>query len=150
MTAVPVYEAKSSARPSLMLYRNTGAINNPIPYVTSASPTPTTVISAPLFNHERPVTITFDAPTAKCATVLIANDHTSAGVPDKNMKGITGTIAPAAVLNIALTADRHGFGNAFSDNPSSSCASVLSNCSGCSASRAAIIFASSAENPFSW
>jgi hypothetical protein len=33
-------------------YRNTGAINNPILYVTSASPTPTTAISAPLF---RPV-----------------------------------------------------------------------------------------------
>jgi len=33
-------------------YLNTGAINNLIPYVSSASPTPTTVISAPLF---RPV-----------------------------------------------------------------------------------------------
>src|ERR1017187_1544356 len=131
-------------------YRNTGAINNPIPYVNSASPTPTTVISAPLFNHDRPVTITFDAPTAKCATVLMANDQIRACVPDKNKNGITGTNAPAAVLNIALVAALHGLGKPFSDKPSSSCASVFNNCSGCSASRPAIIFASSTENPFNW
>src|SRR5579862_8942266 len=116
-------------------------------YVTSASPTPTTVISAPLFSHDRPVTITFDAPTAKCASVLMINDHTNAVVPDQNMNGSTGTIAPAAVLNVALTAERHGFGNAFSDKPNSSCASDLSNCSGCSANFPANVFASSGENP---
>src|SRR5579862_227728 len=91
-------------------------------YVTSASPTPTIVISAPLFNHDRPVTITFDAPTAKCASVLMTNDHTNAVVPDMNTNGITGTNAPAPVLTIALTAASHGFGNVFSDNPNSSCA----------------------------
>src|SRR5208282_1152872 len=131
-------------------HRNTGAINNPMQYVTTASPTPTTVISVPLFHHVRPVTSVFDAPTTKCASVLITNDHTNAVIPVKKINGITGTIAPAAVLTVALIADFHGFGNPFSDNPSSSCASALSNCSGCSASFAASVFASSGENPFNW
>ena len=90
-----------------------------------ASPKPTTVISAPLFNHDRPVTSTFDAPTAKCAAVLMMNDAISADVPVIQKNGITGMNAPSAVLTEALNADRIGFGNARSDKPSSSWASVL-------------------------
>ena len=134
-------------RPAGANHLITGLISSPMQYVTTASPKPTTVISVPLFHHVRPVTITFDAPTAKCAAVLMANDQASAGIPDKNINGNTGTIAPTAVLTVALTADRHGFGNDFSDNPNSSCANVFNNCSGCSASFAASCFASVAEKP---
>ena len=69
-----------------------------------AAPKPTSVISIPLLNHDRPVTKIFAAPTTKCASVLMTNDHANASLPDSMKYGITGMNAPLAVLNVALIA----------------------------------------------
>ena len=106
-------------------YPSVGAINNPIVYVTAASPSPTSVISVPLLSHERPVTTTLDAPTIKCASVLTINEIINPSIPEKKINGMTGTAAPIAVLIVALVAAFHWFGNVFSDNPNSSWVNVV-------------------------
>ena len=86
----------------------------------AASKTPTTVISVPLAHQGRVVTSAFEAPTAKCAMVLITKDATTAGIPTVKKKGMIGMKPPIAVETMAETVDRHGLGNVSSDNPSSS------------------------------
>src|SRR5205809_5654955 len=90
----------------------------------AASRTPTTVISAPVAHHGRIVTSAFDAPTTKCAIVLMTNDAITAGMPTVKKKGMIGMNPPIAVETVAEIVDRHGFGNVSSESPSSSCTSV--------------------------
>ena len=111
---------------------------------------PTTVISAPLAHHDRVVTSDFDAPTAKCATVLMMNDAITAGMPTVKKNGMIGMKPPMAVDTLADSVERHGLGKVSSERPSSSCTSVRRNCFGSFCSRSAIARASSAENPLSW
>src|SRR5262245_19225083 len=96
----------------------------------AASAMPTTVISAPLAHQGRVVTSAFEAPTAKCAAVLMTNDAITAGIPTVKKKGTIGMKPPIAVETVADTVERHGLGNISSDRPSSSWTSVLRNCFG--------------------
>ena len=85
---------------------------------------PTTVISAPLAHHERVVTSALDAPTTKCASVLMMNEAITAGMPTVKKNGMIGMKPPIAVDTLADSVDRHGLGNVSSESPSSSCTSV--------------------------
>ena len=89
--------------------------------------TPTIVISKPLAHHERVVTSDLDAPTTKCASVLMTNEAITAGMPTVKKKGIIGMNPPIAVDTAADTVERHGLGNDSSDKPSSSWTSVRRN-----------------------
>ena len=62
----------------------------------AASMMPTTVISAPLDHHDRVVTSALDAPTAKCAIVLMMNDAMTAGIPTVKKNGTIGMKPPIA------------------------------------------------------
>ena len=77
----------------------------------AASRTPTTVISSPLAHHARVVINAFDAPTTKCAIVLMMNDAITAGMPIVKKNGMMGMKPPTAVEMEAETVDRNGFGN---------------------------------------
>src|SRR6267378_7630160 len=94
----------------------------PKPYVTAASITPTIVISNPDAHQERSVISDFTAPTAKCATMLIAKAQTTAPIPLMKKKGIIGMNAPIAVEIAAEAEDFHGDGKRCSESPSSLCA----------------------------
>src|SRR5204863_3676153 len=122
----------------------------PRPYVIPASMIPTIVISAPLAHQDRVATSAFEAPTTKCAAVLMTNDAMTAGMPTAKKNGMIGMKPPTAVETLAESVERHGFGNVSSLRPSSSCVSARRNCFGsfeiCSAMRRD----SSAENPLSW
>ncbi len=72
-------------------------MRSPTPYVIAASTMPTTVISSPVAHHGRIVTRALDAPTAKCATVLMMNDAITAGMPTVKKKGMIGMNPPTAV-----------------------------------------------------
>ena len=111
---------------------------------------PTTVISNPLAHHGRVVTRALDAPTAKCAIVLITNDAITAGIPTVKKKGTIGMKPPIAVDTDADNVERHGLGKVSSDSPSSSWTSVRRNCFGSFCSRSASACASSGENPYNW
>ena len=92
----------------------------------------------------------FEAPTAKCAIVLMTNDAITAGMPTVKKNGMIGMNPPMAVDTVADNRRPHGLGNVSSDSPSSSCTSVRRNCLGSFCRRSAMERASSAENPFSW
>ena len=81
---------------------------------------PTAVISKPLAHHGRVVINAFDAPTAKCAIVLMMNDAMTAGMPIVKKKGTMGMNPPIAVEIEADSVERTGFGNVSSESPSSS------------------------------
>ena len=72
--------------------------------------TPTIVISNPDAHHERMVMSDFTAPTAKCATILIANDAMTALIPLMKKNGMIGMNAPIAVETAAEIDDFHWFG----------------------------------------
>ena len=72
----------------------------------------------------------FEAPTAKCAIVLMMNEAITAGMPIVKKNGMMGMKPPTAVDTVAEIVDRSGLGNVSSDNPSSSCTSVRRNCVG--------------------
>src|SRR5438067_3642028 len=76
----------------------------------AASMTPTIVISRPLAHHERVVTSDFDAPTAKCAMVLMTNDAMTAGMPTVKKNGMIGMKPPMAVETLADSVERQGLG----------------------------------------
>ncbi len=78
---------------------------------------PTTAISVPDATQLRPVTNVFDAPTRKCATMLIMPAAIIAGNPPKKKKGITGIKAPSAVEMADAAADRVGLGKFSSASP---------------------------------
>src|SRR5258706_13012558 len=99
---------------------------------------PTRVISAPLAHHDRIVTSDLDAPTAKCAIVLMMNEAMTAGMPTVKKNGMMGMNPPMAVETLADTMDCHGLGNVSSDNPSSSCTSARRNWLGSVCIRSAI------------
>src|ERR1700719_1788204 len=94
----------------------------PKPYVTAASITPTIVISNPDAHHERSVISDFTAPTAKCATMLIAKAQTTAAIPLMKKKGTIGMNAPTAVEIPAEAKEFPGDGKRCSESPSSLCA----------------------------
>src|SRR4026209_2835145 len=71
---------------------------------------PTMVISVPLAHHERVVTSAFDAPTAKCASVLTTNEAITAGIPTAKKKGMIGMNPPNAVETDAESGRRQGHG----------------------------------------
>src|SRR5205814_3289977 len=96
----------------------------PGPYVPAASITPTAVISRPVAHHGRIVTSAFDAPTTKCAAVLMMNEAITAGIPTVKKNGMIGMKPPMAVETLADTVERHGFGKVSSLSPSSSWTSV--------------------------
>jgi hypothetical protein len=102
----------------------------PKPYVTAASITPTIVISAPVAHQGRAVTSAFDAPTAKCAIVLMMKDATTAGIPTVKKKGMIGMKPPMAVEMLADNVERQGLGKFSSESPSSSCTRARRNCFG--------------------
>src|SRR5262249_27617360 len=69
----------------------------PRPYVIAVSMMPTTVISRPLAHQARVVMSAFDAPTRKCATVLMMNEAITAGIPTVKKNGMIGMKPPTAV-----------------------------------------------------
>ena len=75
----------------------------------AASRMPTIVISAPLAHQDRVVTSAFDAPTTKCAIVLMTNDAITAGIPTVKKNGMMGMKPPMAVDTVADSVDRHGW-----------------------------------------
>ena len=83
---------------------------------------PTKVISNPDAHHERSVISDFNAPTRKCATMLMANAAITAAIPVMKKKGMIGMNAPIAVEMAAEADDFHGCGKRCSDKPSSLCA----------------------------
>src|SRR3977135_3996533 len=97
------------------------AHRTPKPYVTAASTTPTMVISAPVAHQGRAVTSAFDAPTAKCAIVLMMKDATTAGIPTVKKNGMIGIKPPMAVETLADNVERQGLGKFSSESPSPSC-----------------------------
>src|SRR5207253_3204651 len=117
----------------------------PRPYVTAASMMPTSVISSPLAHHGRVVISAFEAPTAKCAMVLMMNDAMTAGMPTVNKNGMIGMNPPMAVEVPAENVDFSGFGNVSSESPSSSWTSARRNCFGSFSRRPAIAAASSGD-----
>jgi hypothetical protein len=86
----------------------------------AASMTPTMVISVPLAHQERVVTSAFEAPTIKCAIVLMMKDATTAGIPTVKKNGMIGMNPPMAVETAAEMVERIGLGKLSSDKPSSS------------------------------
>src|ERR1700720_4598151 len=94
----------------------------PKPYVAAASITPTIVISNPDAHQERMVINDFNAPTAKCATMLTAKDATIAGTPLIKKNGMIGMNAPIAVESAAENAEVHGLPKCCCESPSSLCA----------------------------
>ena len=81
--------------------------------------TPTIVISNPDAHHERSVINDFTAPTAKCATMLIAKAQTTAAIPLMKKNGMIGMNAPMAVEIAAEADDFQGEGKRCSERPSS-------------------------------
>src|SRR5207244_6407359 len=112
-----------------------------------ASRMPTTVISRPLAHQERVVTRALDAPTAKCAMVLMTNEAITAGIPTAKKNGMIGMKPPMAVDTVADSVERQGLGNVSSDSPSSSWTKARRNCFGDLAICSAIVRDSSDENP---
>src|SRR5262245_40072144 len=93
------------------------ANDSPRPYVIAASRMPTTGVSSPLAQDGRVVTSAFEAPTAKCAIVLMMNDAMTAGMPTAKKNGTIGMKPPTAVEAAAEIVDLNGLGNVSSDNP---------------------------------
>src|SRR3954454_269561 len=105
------------------------------------------VISNPEAHQLRNVISDFTAPTAKWATMLITNAHTTAGIPLMKKNGMIGMNAPIAVEIAAEADDFQGEGKRCSESPSSLWAMAWTICSGCSAKRPAIFCDSSGLNP---
>jgi uncharacterized protein YceH (UPF0502 family) len=110
---------------------------------------PASVISAPAAHQVRSVTSDLAAPTRKWAAIDTIAAATIAAVPVVIMNGITGMIAPAAVLNPAAVAAWTG-SPVCSAAPNSSAARTLSIASGCVESCSAISSAVFSSIPFSW
>src|SRR5258705_10865646 len=106
------------------------AIATPRPYVIAASRMPTRVISVPLAHQLRVVMSALDAPTAKCASVLMMKDAMTAGMPTVKKNGMMGMNPPIAVETEADSVERHGLGNDSSETPSSPCTNAQRNCFG--------------------
>src|ERR1700693_1863336 len=105
--------------------------------------TPTIVISNPDAHHERNVISDLTAPTAKCATMLIANAQITAAIPLMKKNGTIGIHAPIAVEIAAEAEDFHGEGKRCYERSSSLCAMACTSWSGFSLNRSAIRCASS-------
>src|SRR2546423_15118918 len=77
---------------------------NPMTYVAPPTITPASVISRPADHQLRSVTSDLAAPTRKCAIKETIAAAMIAPDPVAKMNGITGMIAPAAVLSPAAMA----------------------------------------------
>src|ERR1700752_3001095 len=97
--------------------------------------TPTIVISNPDAHHERNVISDLTAPTAKCATMLIANAQITAAIPLREKNGMIGINAPTAGEIAAEAEDFQGDGKRCSESPSSLCAMACTSWSGFSLNR---------------
>ena len=78
---------------------------------------PTAVISNPLAHQGLVVINAFDAPTAKCAMVLMMNEAMTAGMPTVKKNGMIGMNPPTAVEMPAENVDLIGFGKRFFRQP---------------------------------
>src|ERR1051326_524746 len=100
---------------------------------------PIHVISKPDAHQERMVISDFNAPTAKWAAKLMAQEAITAAMPPKKKNGTIGTKAP---VGVEMAQDNEAFQKSetrSSNTQSSFCALACPICPGSSGSRSAIL-----------